>query len=195
MRRLEDSETVDTIFLFVPCPTKLKTLCSVSHCVIWHETVLHASFMRHITKRRQMEAATQSSHQLIKLKTKLVAELRGLKWERNVRTVDSFIIPNSVSKLFMVHGEFDYSRGSETECSRPTSPRCVWNTYGKIRHNSESTWVRGMLFCDFAYLIGDDVKIRSGQLTTHNTTVTCKTVTTRIFSRRTTPHKSPGTRF
>jgi len=72
-----------------------------------------------------MEAATQSSHQLIRLKTKLVAEMRELKWERKVRTVDSFIIPNSVSKHFMVQGEFDHSRGSETERSRPTSPRCV----------------------------------------------------------------------
>jgi hypothetical protein len=72
-----------------------------------------------------MEAATQSSRQLIKLTTKLVVEQRGLKWEQNVRTVDSFIMSNSVSKLFTVHGEFDHSRGSETERSRPSNPRCV----------------------------------------------------------------------
>ena len=129
----EDSETVDTIILFIPCPLKLKTSYSISHCVNWHEPVIHASFMPHITKRRQMEAATQSSHQLIKLKTKLVAEMGGLKWEQKVRTVDSFIIRNSVSKLFMVHGEFDHSRGSETERSRPTCPRCVGNKNREIR--------------------------------------------------------------
>jgi hypothetical protein len=79
-----------------------------------------------------METATQSSRQLIKLTAKLVVGQTGLKWERNVRTVDSFIMTNSVSNLFMVQGERDYTRGSETERSRPPSTRCVCNKSGNI---------------------------------------------------------------
>jgi hypothetical protein len=43
----------------------------------------------------------------------------------NVRAVDSFRMHNFVSKLFMVHGEFDYDRGSETERFGPTSSRSI----------------------------------------------------------------------